>query len=139
MSYLYIKLKKVDAVLVKRRINGAKSKSHLFFFASAFLSQCIPPDVVVLLHTYDGWQEKKYFFQFLQYGAFQAAYLEFEKELVKIRRRLVQKLVVYVFFLVRLVHIRSWYASLDDRASERKRNLHKTHFKNMPPNFWCNI
>ena len=44
------------------------------------------------------------------------------------------------FFLVRLiVHIRLWYASLDDRASERKRNLHKTHFKNMPPNFWCNI
>ena len=43
------------------------------------------------------------------------------------------------FFLVRLiVHIRLWYASLDDRASERKRNLHKTHFKNMPPNFWCN-
>ena len=100
MSYLYIKLKKVDAVLVKRRINGAKSKSHLFFFASAFLSQCIPPDVVVLLQYYIRTmaEKKKVFFRFLQYGAFQAAYLEFENELVKIRRRFVQKLVVYVFF-----------------------------------------
>ena len=53
MSYLYIKLKKVDAVLVKRRINGAKSKSHLFFFASAFLSQSIPCcSSITILHIY---------------------------------------------------------------------------------------
>lgn len=143
MSYLYIKLKKVDAVLVKRRINGAKSKSHLFFFASAFLSQSIPCcSSITILHIYmyivESLMRKKFIL-------ISPMCIE-EPDLKKNWRQLgiihKQACVIEIihFFLVRLiVHIRLWYASLDDRASERKRNLHKTHFKNMPPNFWCNI
>ena len=147
MSYLYIKLKKVDAVLVKRRINGAKSKSHLFFFASAFLSQSIPCcSSITILHIYIYiyiycrvlW-EKKSSFWFLQ-CALRSQILKKDWRQLGIIHKQACVIKLIHFFLVRLiVHIRLWYASLDDRASERKRNLHKTHFKNMPPNFWCNI
>ena len=100
----------------------------------------VSPVVVLQYYIYirTVWWEKKVHFDFSSWDeAFQANYSELEKECVKIRYRLIPK-CVSIFFLIRLVHIRSWYASLDDRASERKRNLHKTHFKNMPPNFWCN-
>ena len=143
MSYLYIKLKKVDAVLVKRRINGAKSKSHLFFFASAFLSQSIPCcSSITILHIYmyivESY-EKKSSFWFLQ-CALRSQILKKDWRQLGIIHKQACVIEIIHFFLVRLiVHIRLWYASLDDRASERKRNLHKTHFKNMPPNFWCNI
>ena len=143
MSYLYIKLKKVDAVLVKRRINGAKSKSHLFFFASAFLSQSIPCcSSITILHIYMYIVESLMRKKFILISPMCIEEPDLKKNWRQLgiihKQACVIKLIH--FFLVRLiVHIRLWYASLDDRASERKRNLHKTHFKNMPPNFWCNI
>ena len=99
----------------------------------------VSPVVVLQYYIYirTVWWEKK-FILFLQYG------WSLSGKLLRARKRMRDKYVlayskmIIHFFLVRLVHIRSWYASLDDRASERKRNLHKTHFKNMPPNFWCN-